>query len=87
MRKIEHIGIAVKDIETSNLLFEKLQLIKSKMEANDYHDIDVVVEDFKIHLQATDNYQTVLAFYRLLQPALNKKQISPEVGIGNFRVK
>ena len=57
------------------------------METNDYHDIDVVVEDFKIHLQATDNYQTVLAFYRLLQPALNKKQISPEVGIGNFRVK
>ena len=57
------------------------------MEANDYHDIDVVVEDFKIHLQATDNYQTVLAFFRLLQPALNKKQISPEVGIGNFRVK
>jgi methylmalonyl-CoA/ethylmalonyl-CoA epimerase len=24
MRKIEHIGIAVKDLEVSNLLFEKL---------------------------------------------------------------
>ena len=72
---------------SGNLLFEKLQLIKSKLQANDYHNIDLVVEDFKNHLRVTDNYQTVLAFYRLLQPTLNQKQISPEMGIANFRVK
>lgn len=72
---------------SGNVLYEKLQTIKTKLEANDYHDIDLVIQDFKNHLNVTDNYQTVLAFYRLLQPTLNKKQISPEMGLENFRVK
>jgi hypothetical protein len=72
---------------SGNLLLEKLQQIKSKLETNNYHGIDLVIEDFKSHLQVTDNYQTVLAFYRFFQLGLNKKQISPEVAFGNFRVK
>jgi methylmalonyl-CoA/ethylmalonyl-CoA epimerase len=32
MRKIEHIGIAVKDLEVSNLLFEKLLELQHKFE-------------------------------------------------------
>ena len=41
MRKIEHIGIAVKDIETSNLLFEKL------LGTSSYKQEEVVSEGVK----------------------------------------
>ena len=44
MRKIEHIGIAVKDIEASNQLFEKL--LGTPADANDTDmDVDVDVDE------------------------------------------
>ncbi|MBL7927841.1 MAG: hypothetical protein JNK61_13140 [Bacteroidia bacterium] len=73
--------------ESGNLLFEKLQLIKTKLETNDYHNIDLIVEDFKKQIQTTDNYQTVLAFCKLLQPPFRKKQISPEIKIERLKEK
>ncbi len=73
--------------ESGNILFEKLQQIKLKLETSDYQNIDMLIEDFKTQIQKTDNYQTVLSFYRFLHPHFGNKQISPEVKITHFKEK
>ncbi len=72
---------------SGNLLFEKLENIRKKIEANEYANIDDCINDFKEHLNMTDSYQTVLAFYRFFQPYFNKKQIAPEMNMQTFNVK
>ena len=72
---------------SGNLLYEKLEVIRKKIEANEYANIDDCINDFKEHLNMTDSYQTVLAFYRFFQPYFNKKQIAPEMNMQTFNVR
>ncbi len=72
---------------SGNLLYEKLDLIRRKIEANEYANIDDCIDDFKSHLNMTDNYQTVLAFYKFFQPYFKQTQIAPEMNLKTFTVK
>jgi hypothetical protein len=63
----------------SGILFEQLQAIKNKLQVNDYHNIEELVERFKKQLNDTDDYEIVLALYRFMQPYFPKKAPNPEI--------